>query len=379
MTKQDGKKRLTFMNGGKHFWNRERKIVSALRDDYEIQLVINHSGDLNYNIDGINSFASENDIELVIVDFTNRKASSIKGVWKDFSTISKIRSFKPDYIYIESFGSLFFALYSGLFLPRKKVIFSILDYKLHPYGESVGKRSEKIYQKIYLTYFRNFHLFSSEQAKALRLDHPSKRTEYIKLFLIENDFPEAIPTQDRSFKTLNFLYFGKIYHYKGVDILIQAAELLASKRQDFKVTIAGRAKDFEEYRKLVKHPEIFDFKIHYLDREEIPEIFHQASYFVLPYREVTQSGPLSLAFHFGICPITSDIGGFKELIDDGNNGFTFESENPQSLAELMAGLLDAEESVHHSNQNKLQEFVKHEYAIDKFIKDYKQMFENLVG
>ena len=140
---QGQKKRLTFMNGGKHFWNRERKIIAELSKAFEIQLIVNHSGDINYSIDDISSFAEEHDLQLVIVDYTKRKASSIKGFYKDFETIRRIKRFHPDYIYIESFGSLAFAIYSGLFLPRAQIIFAILDYKLHPYGDSVGKVSEK--------------------------------------------------------------------------------------------------------------------------------------------------------------------------------------------------------------------------------------------
>lgn len=373
------KKRLTFMNGGKHFWNRERKIISALVEYYDIQLIINHSGDLNYNIEDIESFSKENGCYLEIVNLTHRKARSLRGLTLDLRTIRAITSFRPDYIYIESFGTLFFALYSGIFLPRQKVIFAILDFKLHPYGDSVGKFSEKIYQRIYLKCFRNFHLFSSEQAKALMSEYPKKKTYYIKLYLIENDFPEAIPTANRSFEPLNFLYFGKIYFYKGVDVLIQAAELLAKKRKDFKVTIAGRSNNFDSYRKLITTPEIFDLKIHYLNRDEIPATFYNASYFVLPYREVTQSGPLSLSFHFGLCPITSDIEGFKELITHNDNGFTFQSENPKSLSKLMDDLIESEIETHRENQNRLQAYVNDEFAIERFVQNYINMFEKLVG
>ena len=248
------------MNGGKHFWNRERKIIAELSKTFEIQLIVNHSGDINYRIDDIRSFAEEQNLQLLIVDYTKRKASSIKGFYKDFETIRRIKRFHPDYIYIESFGSLAFAIYSVLFLPRAQIIFAILDYKLHPYGDSVGKVSEKIYQRIYLKFFRNFHLFSSEQAKMLMEEHPNKRVKYIKLYLIENDFPKPTEIRKTSDGKLNFMYFGKIYHYKGVDILIQAAEILSQKRKDFKVTIAGRSKDFDSYKTQIKTPELFDLE-----------------------------------------------------------------------------------------------------------------------
>ena len=69
---QGQKKRLTFMNGGKHFWNRERKIIAELSKTYEIQLIVNHSGDINYSIGDIINFAAEHDLKLVIVDYTKQ-------------------------------------------------------------------------------------------------------------------------------------------------------------------------------------------------------------------------------------------------------------------------------------------------------------------
>ena len=120
-------------------------------------------------------------------------------------------------------------------------------------------------------------------------------------------------------------------------------------------------------------------KIHYLDRDEIPDIFNDADYFMLPYREVTQSGPLMLSFHFGVTPVTSDIGGFQELIKNGENGFTFRSEDASALANVMDDLLNQSSDYHQDAQKRLRSYVTREYDVQKFAGEYINMFQRLIG
>ena len=63
-----------------------------------------------------------------------------------------------------------------------------MDYELHPYEENKIRFSDKFYQVLYLKFFNNFQLFSSEQAKLMKKDNPDKNIFYIPLFLIKNDF-----------------------------------------------------------------------------------------------------------------------------------------------------------------------------------------------
>ena len=72
---------------------------------------------------------------------------------------------------------------------------------------------------------------------------------------------------------------------------------------------------------MIKNKNIFNLKIYYLNKNEFPDLFSSADYFILPYREVTQSGPLMLGFNYQILPIASNLRGFSEHIEDGKNGF----------------------------------------------------------
>ena len=373
------KKRVVFMNGGKHFWNREKEIIKELTEYFEIFLLINHSKDINYSIDDIIDFCLKNGITLRIIDYTNRRTRNILKAISDFHTVLAIKKFKADVIFIESFGSPYFALFSGLLLNHKKTIFSIMDYKLHQYRENQYKLSEKIYQHIYLNFFKNFHLFSSEQSRMMKEDYPEFNIFHIKLFLITNDFLVVNPRIERGSDFINFLFFGKIHYYKGVDILIKAGNILSKCKKNFKITIAGKCTDFSYYEHLIETNNHFDLQIRHMKKEEIPELFSRSDYLVLPYREVTQSGPLMIAYNFGIVPIVSDLGGFKELVADNENGFVFKNGSAEELAQKMKYILDLNFDERRKIKDSLRKYVTDEYDINKFTRQYKQMFESVIA
>ena len=67
----------------------------------------------------------------------------------------------------------------------------------------------------------------------------------------------------------------------------------------------------------------------------MPDLFSKADYFIAPYREVTQSGPLLRAYNYDIIPIVSSEDGFTEYVDHKKTGFVFNNEDEFSLAEVM--------------------------------------------
>ena len=91
------KKKLVFINGGKHFWNREKDILLGFLNDFEVFLIINHSIDTNYSIDDIIYFCKEHHIKLKIIDYTTRRASNPFMMIKDFINVLDIIKFNPNF------------------------------------------------------------------------------------------------------------------------------------------------------------------------------------------------------------------------------------------------------------------------------------------
>jgi glycosyltransferase involved in cell wall biosynthesis len=138
-------------------------------------------------------------------------------------------------------------------------------------------------------------------------------------------------------KTLLFL--GRIRSYKGLEYLLTAFERLVQRDGSYRLVIAGEPKKgdesyFDEIRRRIA-PEQSAGRI-ILDARFIPDsdmelYLKAADALVLPYKDISQSGVLFLAFTFGLPVIAADVGSFGEVVVDGRTGFLFRPEDPDDL------------------------------------------------
>ena len=132
----------------------------------------------------------------------------------------------------------------------------------------------------------------------------------------------------------NILFFGLIREYKGLDILLKAFEDLP---EDYQLIIAGEPYgSFDRYARIMdSFPEsvrrrIF-MELKYIKDSEVSDYFSASDLAVLPYRSATQSGISSVAYHFEIPMIVTDVGGLKETIGDRGTGIVAENAAPESI------------------------------------------------
>jgi len=120
-------------------------------------------------------------------------------------------------------------------------------------------------------------------------------------------------------KTL--LFFGLIREYKGLDLLIAAMSLLD---ESYQLIIAGESYgDFWKYRQAINSsPACSRIKVlnRYIADNEVPQLFSSADLLVIPYRSATQSGVISIAYHFDVPVLATDVGGLKESIERAQTG-----------------------------------------------------------
>ncbi|MDA3912403.1 MAG: glycosyltransferase [Bacteroidales bacterium] len=132
-------------------------------------------------------------------------------------------------------------------------------------------------------------------------------------------------------KTL--LFFGFIRDYKGLDLLIEAFNHLDD---TYQLVIAGEVYgSFEKYDKLIEQntdSEHIHKHIKYIGDSEVPLYFSAADACILPYKSATQSGITSIAFHFELPIIATDVGGLKELVQHGKTGEIIPKADVSSIA-----------------------------------------------
>lgn len=132
-------------------------------------------------------------------------------------------------------------------------------------------------------------------------------------------------------KTL--LFFGLIREYKGLDILLQAFDLLDD---SYQLVIAGEPYgSFEKYRRLIdagRSPESVRVFPDYIRDSEVKNFFSAADLTVLPYRSATQSGISAVSTHFEVPMVVTDTGGLRETVGARGTGIVCDACTPECVA-----------------------------------------------
>ncbi|MDH5670160.1 MAG: glycosyltransferase family 4 protein [Nitrospira sp.] len=198
-------------------------------------------------------------------------------------------------------------------------------------------------------------------------------------FGINNAVPqtELVPHEARrrlgiSDRERVLLFFGNIAPYKGLEYLIEAFRLVMDHGKEYRLIIAGRPKNCDEYwgdirALLERHP----YRDHILQRIEfIPDsetevYFKAADAVVLPYRHIFQSGVLSLGYSMGLPVIATDVGALRDDILENETGFICMPSNTEELANAITTYFasDLYRCLNERRKN-IQEFARRRYSWD---------------
>lgn len=184
---------------------------------------------------------------------------------------------------------------------------------------------------------QDLRLFSEK--KALQVVHP-----------LYDNFGEALSKVEAR-KHLNLpeqepiiLFFGFIRKYKGLDLLLEAMQLLKqkqSKLSNLKLLIAGEFyEDRASYDELIQHLQIENnliLKTDFIADSEVKYYLSAADFVIQPYKNATQSGVTPLAYHFNKPMLVTNVGGLPDLVPNKKVGLIAEP-NAASIAEKIEEL-----------------------------------------
>lgn len=129
------------------------------------------------------------------------------------------------------------------------------------------------------------------------------------------------------------LFFGLIRDYKGVDLLIKAMDELDD---TYQLVIAGESYgSFDRYQALIDRSAARDrIRVcnRYIGDEEIPAFFSAADALILPYRSATQSGVVSVAYHYDLPMVATPVGDFPQSIGSPQTGIVVSDISSKALA-----------------------------------------------
>jgi glycosyltransferase involved in cell wall biosynthesis len=136
---------------------------------------------------------------------------------------------------------------------------------------------------------------------------------------------------------INFLFFGQIAEYKGLDVLLKAYKQTKEMNYNVTLTVIGSG-DIRQYVPTMSGLKDFSLVNRWIEPEEISSCFDgQNIVMVCPYLTATQSGVIPLAMYHRSLVIATRTGGLTEQVCEDETGILVE---PNSVADLARSMLD---------------------------------------
>lgn len=180
-------------------------------------------------------------------------------------------------------------------------------------------------------------------------------------------------------------FIGSFYPYEGLDLLVKALPNVLKTIPNAKLLLVGGGVTETDIRKLVQdlglgNSVIFTGRV---PHDEVPAYTSVVSAFVFPRKKmrltdlVTPLKPLE-AMSQGRVVIASNVGGHRELIAHGENGFLFEADNVEALAATLITVLNSPKALTDEIIARAKTFVKNERDWSITVKRYLPIYESAI-
>jgi len=181
-----------------------------------------------------------------------------------------------------------------------------------------------------------------DQSEFIKISAPNLRVETISAGVDKRVFyPEHLE------KEYDYIFIGSFYKIKGVDIFINAIKEI--NQQDLRFCFVGSGTFEREIEALKEIATIDLFKNQ--TQKQIQLLISKSKFLVLPSRGDSFGLVVTEAMYCGTPAIVSNIGGVKDQVVDGVNGFVLKESSSEELAKLMIKL----NSISPSNYTNISE------------------------
>ena len=280
-----------------------------------------------------------------------------------------VKEIRPELVYItpNAGGKAFFKDFIVVQMLKSMGCKIIAHY--HNKGVS-AYQSKWIYNFLYKRFFSNLKVILLAENLYKDIAKYVKRED---VYICPNGIPSSCKEEmeaRRNNVIPHLLFLSNLLISKGVIVLLDALKILKEKEYTFVCQFIGgetaeinAVQFFEEVNKR----ELSDL-VTYVGRkvrEEKEAFFRQADIFVFPtYYETF--GLVNLeAMEYKLPVISTNEGGIPDIVKDGENGLICEKQNPVSLADCIAKLLDDEELRVKMGSAGHEKFCR-EFTLDKF-------------
>lgn len=295
------------------------------------------------------------------------------NMFKEILFLKALKNEKPDLVWFNR-TTFYQTLLVRLFF--KNFIINVHDVVLHPEEKDTHGI---ITQKLIFRFFKkHIAVMSRTQLEIFRNLYGF--TPYLlQLPIIDyyKDISLKPANKNAALDKTRFFFFGSVMPYKGIEKLIEASEILSDKHYNFEVNIFGKLNyNKEELLRKISGNSRINLVNKFIDFKDVSSVFASNDILIIPYIQVSQCGPLLIAYAENTPVICSRLEGFMEYVDDGRSGILFDN-TAVSLAEKMKSFIDNPLLVDEMREY-IQREIHNRFSMESLAKDYILVFKRAV-
>ena len=171
---------------------------------------------------------------------------------------------------------------------------------------------------------------------------------------------------------------GNLYPVKGQTHLLQSIPLILKECPDTMFVFAGRGELEKTLKKeaaelgIEAHVRFLGFVA------DVPALLNKLDVFTLP--SLAECFPLSVleAMSHGVPPVVTDVGGNREIIDDGVSGYIVPAADHEALAEKIICLLQDKELARSIGEQACRT-IQARFSMETMLSNYEHLYDRLIG
>lgn len=251
-----------------------------------------------------------------------------------------VRRMRPDVVHVDD--TTMRLAWGGWRLKRTPVVMTVHDPLPHS-GE--GGWRTALSRRLNYRYVDRFILQARWGVEPFSIQHRVDR-DRIDVSLLGvcdalRDWCGPVPGRVGAARRPTVLFFGRMSPYKGIDVLVDAAPLIAGQVSHARVIVAGGpiAGYTPPVSASLPNGGSLEVIARRVPTDEAGRLLCEADVVVLPYRDASQSGVVLSAFAFGVPVVATRVGGLPEYVRDGENGLLVSPGDVAGLASAVASVL----------------------------------------
>lgn len=178
---------------------------------------------------------------------------------------------------------------------------------------------------------------------------------------------------------------SRLVHKNGVDVLLRMLSELKNHKSEIihpKLIICGSGPDEQKLKNLAKELGIDDCVVWagFVPPKELPAYYAIADVFCRPSRSEGLGNSFLEAMAAGVPVVATPVGGIPDFLHDGETGWLCEVDNPASIAEKVAYIVDEKNSEDVSRvANNAKQLVEEKYNWDGIADAMEHTFTKLTA